>query len=402
MPLVVALGRVGTLDALLAVHVLAIVALDLGGPRGEHSAHRAVAAGALLGLAFLVKGPVGVVLPLGVVLAGRAAARRTVWPQPRSMVRAGAACVVVVLPWTLAFVRAVGLERAMATLRGEVFERYFAGGLHIEPPWYYAGVAAAAFLPWLAPLSLGLVRAWHWRRSPVARTALYAGAGLLAGLVFLSLGQDKLPSYILPLAPLAALVVTWELARETDDPARRTLGPNLLAATIGGCAVLFVLAARHLDGLPRVVSLTGAAIYAAGALGCGMAAARRRPRSAYAWAAATAGTFLLLASWWLFPHLARQRSSAGLIQAVPALRSARSIATVEVKVPSLTFYLDRAPEVLEWDDLEQRLGRGDDLLLVFADVDLPTVPEAIRARLEELGAHGKYRVFRQRRPPIVL
>src|SRR5262249_32512056 len=51
-PIVVATGRVGTLDALLSVHVMAVLALDMVQP--EHSGlQRSAVIGGLLGLAFL-------------------------------------------------------------------------------------------------------------------------------------------------------------------------------------------------------------------------------------------------------------------------------------------------------------------------------------------------------------
>ena len=78
---------------------------------------------------------------------------------------------------------------------------------------------------------------------------------------------------------------------------------------------------------------------------------------------------------------------------MPELRSGRPFVTVEVSVPSLTFYLDRVPETLEMGRLEERLARDDSPLFVLVDVDLPSVPPGAMARLQEVGRQGKYRVF---------
>jgi 4-amino-4-deoxy-L-arabinose transferase len=387
MPLVLVPGRVGTLDALLSVHVLAAVALDLAVPRGERR-YGAYAFGALLGLAFLAKGPIGVVLPVLIVLAGRTAAGIEVLPSLGGVFRGLAAWAVVVLPWGLAFVRRVGGSTAGETLRTEVLERYFAGTIHVEPPWFFAKVVAVGFLPWLAPLALGVGRAWLWRRLAVARTALYASAGLVVGVVFFSLGQSKLATYILPLAPLAAIVITWEIAREIDRP-EKTLGAHLLAAMTAGCAIALGLGAGRLEGAPRGVALAGAGLYAVATLVAAHATARRRPRRAYGGVAAAAGAFLLLVVAVVFPPVARDRSSGPLVEAIPALSSGRPLVTVELRVPSLTFYTGRAPEILEMGELGGRIERDDVPLYVLADVDLQAVPAAVRGRLSEIGQARK-------------
>jgi len=232
------------------------------------------------------------------------------------------------------------------------------------------------------------------RRDPAARTAVYAAAGLVAGIVFFSLGQGKVAAYILPLAPLAALVVTWELGREIAAPRTHAVGPTALAATVSSSAALLGLAGIYrLDGPPRLVAAIGAGCFAVGALVALGGAVARRPRWVYGSAAGATAAVLLSAVIVLFPELGRTRSAASLIAAVPELKSARPVVTVEVRVPSLIFYLDRPTQVLELHELEARLADGDRPLLVFADVDLPAVPEDVASGLSEVGRHGKYMVF---------
>jgi 4-amino-4-deoxy-L-arabinose transferase len=390
-PLVLVLGRTGTLDALLAVHVLAAIALDLAAPTTESAArYRAPVLGGLLGLAFLAKGPVGIALPLVVMLAGRTATGRDVLPSFTAFARGLAAWCVVVLPWGLAFLRRIGAAGTLELLRGEVLDRYFVGTTHVEPFWFYGKALAAGFLPWLAPLAVALVRAWRSRRDPIARTARYAAAGLCAGVVFLSFGRGKEASYLLPLAPLAAILVTWELAREVEAPRERSLGPVLLAGVAAATAVLCAMAAFfQFEGASRQVALAGAVLFGAAAIPACAGALRHAPRWVYgSVAAATAATFLV-AVLVLFPALGERRSAAPLIAAVPELSSGRPLVTVEVRVPSLTFYLGRMPETIEMHDLVERMGRGDDPLFILADVDLEALPEPVRTRLAEVGRRGK-------------
>jgi 4-amino-4-deoxy-L-arabinose transferase-like glycosyltransferase len=397
MPLVLAAGRVGTIDALLSVHVLAIVTLDLVDPEGGVR-HRGACTGALLGLAFLAKGPVGVLLPLIGLLAGRTACGLDVLPTLRSSVHAVAAWCAVVLPWGVSLIRRVGWDAIQATVRGEALEAYLGGTTHVRPRWYYLEVAAVGFLPWIAPLVLGLGRALRMRRQPAARTAAYAGAALLGGFLFLSLGANKLPTYILPLAPLAAIVVTWELQQEMEHPSGRRLGSILLAGSMASTAVLLGLAgSARLDGRPRSLALAGAGIFGVAALVAAWGMIRSRPRQVFAAAALSAGSFLLLAVVVWFPELAASRSAAGLIQAWPPLaRSGRPVLTIEIKVPSLTFYLDRVVESIEEDQLPARLDRPDAPWIVLADVDLPRLPATVASRLNLVASWGKYRVFEEK------
>lgn len=397
MPLVFVLGRTGTIDALLSVHVLAAVALDLAGPPDAKRSYRALSLGGLLGLAFLAKGPVGVALPLLVMLAGRTAAGREVLPSLGAWLYGSAAWAAVVLPWGLAFLARIGTSQTGQTVRTEVLERYFSGTVHVEPFWYYAKVVAVGFLPWVGPLAIGFVRVWTLRKEPEARTARYLAAGLLAGLVFLSLGYGKLPSYILPLAPLAALLITWELARESEAPERRTVGPALLASSVAACAILLALASAYqLSGDQKTAATTGAIVFGAGAIFALHGAWVHRPQRVYGAAAAATAGLLLAAVLVLFPGIGRARSAAALIEAVPQLSSGRPLITVELRLPGLTFYLDRVPEVVGIDRFEARASRADDPLFLLADVDLPDVPEELLDRLQRVGRHGKFLVFEKR------
>jgi 4-amino-4-deoxy-L-arabinose transferase-like glycosyltransferase len=395
MPLVVAMGHVGTLDALLSVHIFAIVALDIveDGPFRL----RPYAIGGLLGLAFLIKGPVGLVLPLLLMLSGRTLSGREVWPGWRAILQAATLCVCVVIPWALAFIGRVGLADVLALLRREAFEKYYTGEVHTEPAWFYLKILMVSFLPWLAPLAIGLVRSCIRRRDPAAKTAAYAAAGLIAGLVFFSLSKSKLPSYILPLAPLAALLVTWEFGQRLNSPVRRSQGTFLLVLTLASfAAVLGFAAGWHLDGELRSIALVGAGIYLLGSLAAIAGQIAGRPRVVYGSAAATGTVFMLLLVLSLMPLLSRTKSAAYLIDAVPELSAGRPLAVVAMKVPSLTFYLDRVPEQVEMIELVPRLAEEDDPLLIFDEDDLAAAPATVLPLLVEVGRQGKYIVYEKR------
>lgn len=397
MPLVAAAGKFGTLDAFLAVHVLAAVAMDMAEPN-EAGKYRGAAIGALVGLSFLAAGPAGAALPLLVLLAGRTAHGRNVLPGAGTLLSALGAWSVVVLPWGLAYVDRVGATRALEALRTHVLEPFFVGSGHPEPTWYYAKIMLLGFLPWVAPLALGLVRVLGRRGDPASRTALYAAAGLFAGLLFLSISSDKKPEALLPLAPLIAIVVTWELSQELVEERERRLGPGLLVMTLGLLGVLSGWAATQFveDSLRRV-ALLGAVAYALAVAVAYTGILLQRVRWVYA--SAAGATFVLLcgAALWGFPSVARERSAEPLLEQVPELYSSRPILVVDSRAPSLTFYLERMVESVAKERLAERLDRGDGALVVIEESAVPEIDPAVFARLRERGHAGRYLVYEEQR-----
>jgi 4-amino-4-deoxy-L-arabinose transferase-like glycosyltransferase len=249
-------------------------------------------------------------------------------------------------------------------------------------------------MPWMGPLLVGLVRVVIHRTDPGARTALYASAGLVSGVVFFSLAKSRVPSYVLPLAPAAALIVIWQLGQELEDRERRGAGSLALIVTMGLFAATLGAAGLRLDE-PEFVRLAwiGSGIYATGLLAAGAGLFRKNPRLVYGSAAVTSFTFLLLLMAALLPKLGQTHSTAALVDAVPALRGGRSVFVVDMKVPSLTYYLDAIPESIDMANLEDRVSVAPQGFLVFDEDDFPNAPASVKQRLIPIGNQGKYQVF---------
>jgi len=392
IPLTVVIGRLGTLDALLTLHVFAVVAVDLGLP--DDGRRRGALVGALLGLAFLVKGPVGVALPLLIVLAGRTAAGRETVPRLRTVFEALAGWAVVVLPWGLAFIHRMGVDRAADVLRREVVVRALMGTAHVEPVWYYLPVLAVAVLPWSVALIVAFGRVAGRLGDPATRTARYLAAGLVVGVIFFSLSRGKLPTYLAPLMPLAGLLLAWEAGQQIVEAGRsRAAMLALVAGPAAWGAALAVYAFRLPAGPLRTAGwVAGGILLLTAAIGA-VAAVHRRPRRV--WGAVAVGAAVSLAAVFalVLPELAQTRSAAALVGAVPELRSARPVVLVAMRMPSLTFYLDRIPDVVAPESLPQRLAAGDDPLLVVDAQDLAMLDPVLRKRLREVGRHGHDFVF---------
>ena len=260
----VAIARMALTDATLALWTTLAAYAFLRGwwgapPRGRWYALAWVAAG----LAALTKGPVGLLLPLTGVVAylaiagGLRQAWREAWP-----LRGLALLLLVALPWYVAMFWLHGWDYA-ARARGETLGRVLRpvtgpGGTAL----FYLPVLLVGFFPWSAFLPdavrAGLrqarARARQSRREAVP---VFAATWLVSGLVLFSLVQTRLPHYVLPLFPAAALLVavSWP-----GRPSRLTRG--LLAGT--GIALGAVLAGAWLASREVVRLLAPAYPAAAG------------------------------------------------------------------------------------------------------------------------------------------
>jgi len=186
--------------------------------RSGASNHRAVIGSALLGLAVLTKGPVGLLIPALIIaafLALRGGFLDTIQRLPwRAMATVFA---LVVIPWYALELHA----RGWSFIDGFFLKhnvRRFTGVIsgHAGSVYYYIPVVAIGFFPWTAFLVPAGRWAWPsgWRglRNPTDREAL--GLFLLVWVgtvfVFFSLAGTKLPNYVASLyPPLALMVGVW-------------------------------------------------------------------------------------------------------------------------------------------------------------------------------------------------
>ncbi len=391
--LVIGIGRLAILDPLLSVAILAVLALDIVEPK-RIGAYRSVLAGSFLGLAFLAKGPVGVIVPVIIMAAGRLVSGKKVLPSASGFLNGLAGWCVVSLPWGLAFLSRMGGSGTGSLLKEEILKRFFSGTAHVEPAWFYVAIMLVGFIPWAAPLGVALFRVARQGRRSGDKTALYCGAALLAGLLFFSLGKGKLPTYILPLAPLVALLAAWELSRQLAAPREGKLGSRLLAGTMAAWAIiLLVVSFQDLPAAAATAARYGALVFGIGALFCVGGAVLHRPRIAFGSAAASSGLFLLLLMTIFLPSQGLRRSAFSLVQDVPALSADRPVWVVDTYIPSLTWYLDEVPEKMLSRQVPGRMNGADNPLIVMEKRHYSHLGPDLTRQLREVGSAGKYQVL---------
>ncbi|MEO8303573.1 MAG: glycosyltransferase family 39 protein [Betaproteobacteria bacterium] len=195
--------------------------------------------------ATLSKGPIGLVLPGGALVAYTAITRDfALWR--RLCLGSGLAIyLALTAPWFVAVARANG-EFLQFFFVHEHLQRFLTTEHQRTGPWYYfIPFFTAGILPWLTVLCFGAWRAWRdgapnalgfsWQRFALVWSAFV--------FLFFSASGSKLPSYILPMFAPLALVVGWLLA----TLAPRTLYRMMLPLAVVGIVaeVALVLAFDH-------------------------------------------------------------------------------------------------------------------------------------------------------------
>ncbi len=210
-------GRVAMSDMPLALLTNAALALGVACWRPHWARWAVPALGATLGLGFLTKGPIALLLPgLGLLLLAWQR-RHEPWPFTRRRSTAALALFLAVgCGWWLAVWLRLGSGPLSYFFLRENLER-FAGATYDSgrEAWFYLPTYLVQGAPWSLFLPLA---AWHALRSPAreagTRNAARDGASLrlLLGwlalmLVPLSVSRGKIDYYLLPLYPAASLVV---------------------------------------------------------------------------------------------------------------------------------------------------------------------------------------------------
>jgi 4-amino-4-deoxy-L-arabinose transferase-like glycosyltransferase len=381
--LFVLLGHQLTLDMLLSFCLTAALGcLLMAQMRRDASGHwRAWMSGcwAAMALAVLTKGLIGVLIPaasLGLYLAWQRD-----WVLLRRLnLRWGLPLFgVIAIPWFALAARANPQFLKFFFIR-EHFERYLTPIEHrTEPWWFFAPVLVVGIAPWLPQAARALASTFAQR---VPRGQFNAARLLWVWsvfvLIFFSLSDSKLVTYILPAVPALALLCA--VRHDADDRVCLMTGALLTAAS---CVALFAYMhgmwssaeSRELLPLTHPMLIGTCALWGSGALICAVCVLRRRPLAALAglcvaWFLATAA--LLVAA------NAAQSMYSGKELALALRREAAGapVYAVQTYQQSWPFYLQRPVVLVGYRDefdfgLTQEPERGIATLQQFAEVWLP-------------------------------
>jgi 4-amino-4-deoxy-L-arabinose transferase-like glycosyltransferase len=338
-------------------------------------------------LAVLAKGPVGLLLPVGIALVTLAADRRLgEWLRfaPASGPLLFAA---VVGAWLAAETFWGSADYSVwGALREHFVGRAVHGMHHAQPPWYYLQVLPLQLLPWIGLVPGALVLAWRRRREAGDRWLLVVVSFVV---LFFSISTEKRDLYVLPAMPAFALLVARlvdALAFPRGEGAappvdRRWLFGAQVAAggllALAGAVVPVV--ARGRDEAPYWMALVLTAVLLATGFATLWACRRSRPLSAALAPAAGFAAGYLFAVTFLYPALEPRKSARPFSLKVAAATAASRAAGL----PVLAYDLANVPEAFAF--------YGDGLYTVETE-DLGAVAEHLR-RPEEVWAVIRRRGF---------
>jgi 4-amino-4-deoxy-L-arabinose transferase-like glycosyltransferase len=294
-------GRVAMSDMLLTLWTTLALALAFRLFQPAPPTPTLPALGAVLGLGFLTKGPIALLLPgLGILflLARRGGAR------PAWTVRGAALAVLLFLVcglgWFVALYLRLGWDPLVYFFLRENLQRFAAQTYDAGREWwFYVPAYLAVGMPWslFLPVALScyLRDDLAGRRELSGSRLLAAWAGLM--LLPLSLSRGKIDYYLLPALPTVSLVLGHYFARV---PWRRFERVWARAALVLAGGALVAVAAGPLrlpqEWLPGAgARWTLTLVAGAGALACGLSALRVRPLGIVATlSSATAAVWLAL------------------------------------------------------------------------------------------------------------
>ena len=216
------IGRLALPDLPLTFCItLAIWAALVSTLESERSPRKFVLLSALgFGLGFLMKGPVGLIIPLLVIVPLLAIERRSIALTPIDIVLGFLVMLAVSMPWYVLMWMRHGNDYLQGFFVGDNFERFATDRFNDPRPWwFYLPVLGGGLLPW-APLALvwlGPITQWLRRRRDVGTIDLRLILWALLPLVFYTLSVGKQPRYILPVLPPLALLLAAAIVERTQE-----------------------------------------------------------------------------------------------------------------------------------------------------------------------------------------
>jgi 4-amino-4-deoxy-L-arabinose transferase-like glycosyltransferase len=356
-PLFLAFARIVILDMTLCFFVCAALFAGYLAEESEGRARRRwyLCGAAAAGLATVVKGPVGFLLPALVLSIFALIERR-----PRAILRiVGPANLAVffaiALGWFLALVSArPGFAYYGLVL--ETFKRFTTPMFHRTAPFYYYGpVILGTFISWSLLFPEAIAAVWR-ARTRLLRIERFLIVWTLVVVVFFSVSQSKLPGYVLSVGVSLGILTArlFQRASESSSPRARAIVLRGAVALVCLCTALAVvlgvelarpgtfehaLPTAHLDtwspavvpGFVAMIAVAALALYA-----------RRSRKTGVVFAAFTAMPLAVLAAGGGgFANYAESHSARALARGIESAAPGTDVACVTTMPQGLPFYLGR-------------------------------------------------------------
>lgn len=382
------IGRMALPDLPLAFCItLAIWAALVATLEHERSPRKFVVLAALaLGLGFLTKGPVGLIIPVIVIVPVLMIERRSIALTPSDLLLGFVVMIAVAVPWYVVMWFRHGNEYLQGFFIGDNFDRFATDRFNDPRPWwFYFPIVAGGLLPWtpLALVWMGPLTQWVRRRRDLSTIDLRLLLWAALPLAFYSLSVGKQPRYILPVLPPLALLLASSIVERTQEwrgfdgarsrPRRATgivVGSLLSGAFFVALGGLLYRVQPLLINVAPIFTQVAAGIIAASGLLIGLFAISSHWRTAPVVIALAAAVSLpaLQCGGWSSGGDDTIRQMARLVQQQRTAHEA--VGTYQVFVRNLVFYAHtRTTDIITDEQAAQFLAQaGRTLMVAPADV----------------------------------
>ena len=217
-----------------------------------------------VGLSLLAKGLVGIVIPFGV--AGLYYLLRRAWPERSvllSLIWGVPLAIAVSAIWYGPVIAKHGWSFVDEFFVQHHFARYVSNKYHHpQPIYFYPAIILMLALPWTPFLIEALIKArrWTWRGADdLSIVRVFSLAWIVFPIVFFSFSGSKLPGYVLPALPAAALLVADVLRKK-----KPALAISIACATVVLVLIALAFAGRfaHRESVRDLLPLADARGYA--------------------------------------------------------------------------------------------------------------------------------------------
>jgi len=394
---VVAYGRSASTDMPLTACLTGTLAILCSSIRESRMVAWKVFAGyAALGLAILGKGPVALLLAGGVAIAFWCLDEQGGSMRRWRVVAGLLITAAVALPWFWLAFRENGFAFIAIFLLNHNIARFVSDiHHHTEPFYYFLPILPGLMFPWCAWLILLIpdsLRRWReWDRE-----TLFLACWVLVPLIFFSASKSKLPGYVLPCMPPAALLLGARISRWVEQSQRPKWHGTAACVHLALAAIIalaFPMVMKKYYGGGVAGALLVSALCVLPAYGAFRFLRSGRPAGAFAVTAAQGVALSQVA----FPAIGRYASAKEIAQQMSAVRDAGEPAvTFRFFHHALHYYTGYAVtedfvDILALDDFARS---HPVFLVVVEDEHLPELSGLRDFSITNLGSQGKLRLVR--------
>jgi 4-amino-4-deoxy-L-arabinose transferase-like glycosyltransferase len=344
-----------------------------------------------MGVAFLIKGPVGFVLPSVAALIFMTFTKQLNKTKFVHVATAFVTLAIISSPWFIAAYKANGISAITYFFVHENLQR-FAGETYDahRPFWYTAGSLLSGFAPWSIFLPLALFdfcKGWYrGDKSAAIDRQLFLWTWIVVLVAFFSCSRGKCDYYTLPVFPAAALLSAWSVDAQMR---KRTLLSTWTLAIFS----VFLIGSGIGSGFiaNKIVSGSFLWLLVPGSLclfgGAGLwAILTKKPYYSFALSFAGLAAGITCFAIAVLPGVARlipTEKYALLIKAAPPAATVYMQKSLYSWRDELSFQTGRHPEVTESNgEFESIIKRGGQFLLVMDENTYLNLSAASRSKLK--------------------